>query len=216
MLSIRLLERCKGSRKRPLPEPSTPAEVVEQRKRLSRVLASFYTCWQNRIPLLLLMLPPPRDTVCAAVFMINPDYFAKLDSEIAITVEVVARWRARYESLVPSWSHKVRFGRVVNADKCFAIQTKPEGLTCEEVKFCEFAVDACYHRDRIRLLESESYPVLRVTLRTNSYSIDGLERLYNFYVSRRIVKYNPRLRAVSFEMDSSPPCVRHVQKQGEW
>lgn len=178
---------------------------------VTKVMRATYTCWDNRIPIMFL-LDKGRKT-CVAVLMFNPDYLAKMPRGMSHQ-----RWLKRgFDLRVPSrWEHYVMFGRVRNPLECFAhrlVGLEYKERVHTELAYMEFGIDTTYYRRCIERTKDVTYPVLYVELAAVDYSMRALERLYLFYVCRKLEATRP---GVQFEMSEAVPYVAGVTKVGSW
>jgi hypothetical protein len=168
-----------------------------------------FTCWDRRIPLLLLFLP---SRACIGVYMFNPDYFHPRKSPNLSDLQRV-NWTHRTASYDPdSWPGRVQFGRVRNA-KALLGKFRPvpisDEVRHEEPAFREFDIDLKWYHKRVKEVQDMAdYPAINATLCSESFSIYALENTYLHYVLQRL--------RPSKGLPPTNPQILSVALQGSW
>lgn len=195
----------KVRRKRPVQtEDDTSQEVPKDVIQRRDALIEAYSKWTGRTPIMFIVAGQNR---CLAAVMLNPCYSP---------------------GSANSWGDNVYFGRISNYEEAFTqvmltLNLTPAPLAhLEASRFREFVINTVQWRRRLDDVKgARDYPILVMKLHDekDGYSIDVVEKMYTFYVTRRLALANPHFVTMQFAIDYSYPegnNIASVVKHGCW
>ncbi len=188
--SLDKLEVCTQPKRRRIMDQGTEYHIPHT---LRMHLVSHYQGWRNPIPLMVLHL---MNGSIGAVIMLNPAY----KQDVAKSIRI---------------NDRIRVGRVLDAQLLFSwLGDDWEETRNSDLRLCEFDLE--YYDDQTEKIQFDpQYPIIHVTLKEgDQWDSIEVETLYDFYVLRRLGKYNPQLTPppITWELK----WVNQIKKQGLW